>query len=256
MTEQHTSAYERIAAALEQRITSGELAPGERLPFIPDIARAEGVSEMPVRMAFRLLHRKGLIESRGRGGTRVAAPTPPLHLSADRYRRSSTAAAAEPTGATSRIERRLEHLQADTDLAELFATRTGTRLRAQHLTIHADNTPPHLTVSYLRWADIARTPLADEQTAGTGPVRAELESIGLRPAVVTERFTYGEATPGEATALNLGPGIAVVRCTRRHLTADGRVVEVGRLTYRADTLIVENSFPLDDEPPRGSDRRP
>ncbi|MFJ4880887.1 GntR family transcriptional regulator [Streptomyces sp. NPDC088745] len=63
--------YEDIARDLRERITAGELRPGEALPLMRDIAAAAGVSDITVRKAYGVLTREGLIESRGRAGTFV-----------------------------------------------------------------------------------------------------------------------------------------------------------------------------------------
>ena len=69
------SRYHRIAEALRERITSGELAPGTRLPNQRALAREFGVTLMTLRQALELLERQGLITRRHGLGTFVASPT-------------------------------------------------------------------------------------------------------------------------------------------------------------------------------------
>ncbi len=60
-----------IAAAIARLITSGELAPDDRLPTVREIALGLGVSPATVSAAWQALARAGLIVSRGRSGTFV-----------------------------------------------------------------------------------------------------------------------------------------------------------------------------------------
>ena len=74
-----------IAAALSRLITSGELAAGDRLPTVRELAQRLGISPTTVSDAWRLLADVGSIDARGRRGTFVAeAPRP---FSPRRYRR-------------------------------------------------------------------------------------------------------------------------------------------------------------------------
>src|SRR5262245_19982311 len=65
--------YRRLADAIAQRIASGELAAGDRLPPQRDIARAVGLNVTTVTRAFSSLQQRGLVEARPGRGTLVAA---------------------------------------------------------------------------------------------------------------------------------------------------------------------------------------
>ena len=60
-----------IASAISRLITTGELAPGDRLPTVRDLARDLGVSPATVSHAWQTLAGAGLITSRGRSGSFV-----------------------------------------------------------------------------------------------------------------------------------------------------------------------------------------
>lgn len=53
--------YERIAATYRERIRSGELPPGARLPTVDAIKAEFGAGVMPVRSALMVLRSEGLI---------------------------------------------------------------------------------------------------------------------------------------------------------------------------------------------------
>lgn len=66
-----------IAGAIARQINAGELAPGDRLPTVRDVAAELGVSPATVSEAWQALRRAGLITSRGRAGSFVrSAPRP------------------------------------------------------------------------------------------------------------------------------------------------------------------------------------
>lgn len=71
--------WARIEASLRERIESGELGPGQRLPAERDMARQLGVSRMTVRQALAVLAERGLVE-RGVGqGTFVSGAGKVVH---------------------------------------------------------------------------------------------------------------------------------------------------------------------------------
>jgi GntR family transcriptional regulator len=67
--------YEQIRAQLTGLITSGALPPGARLPTIRQLAGDLGLAPGTVGRAYHELEQAALVTSRGRHGTRVAAPT-------------------------------------------------------------------------------------------------------------------------------------------------------------------------------------
>ena len=74
-----------IAAAIGRLVSSGELAPGHRLPTVRELSRALGVSPTTVSEAWQTLAGVGAIDARGRQGTFIRQPTGPG--SPRRYRR-------------------------------------------------------------------------------------------------------------------------------------------------------------------------
>jgi DNA-binding transcriptional MocR family regulator len=68
-----------IAAEVGRAVRSGELAAGDRLPTVREVAADLGVSPATVSAAWSALRRAGLVEARGRAGTFVlGAPAPRL----------------------------------------------------------------------------------------------------------------------------------------------------------------------------------
>jgi len=60
--------YQRIANDIRDKISSGELRPGDRLPSISQLQKQYGVSAQPVKSALLVLQTAGLVEGhQGRG---------------------------------------------------------------------------------------------------------------------------------------------------------------------------------------------
>jgi len=69
------SATAMVTERLEALILDGSLRPGDQLPAEPELAAALGVGRSTVREAKKSLIARGLVESRGRLGTYVLAPS-------------------------------------------------------------------------------------------------------------------------------------------------------------------------------------
>jgi GntR family transcriptional regulator len=63
-----TPFYERIATEIRDRIKSGDLKPGDKLPSISELCAHYGVSTQVIRSAMLTLRAEGLVEGhQGRG---------------------------------------------------------------------------------------------------------------------------------------------------------------------------------------------
>jgi GntR family transcriptional repressor for pyruvate dehydrogenase complex len=81
------SLVDRVAEVLSDEITSGRLAPGDRLPSEVQLVEQLGVSRTVVREALSRMRNSGLVEPRQGAGVFVLQPrVKPLDLSADAER--------------------------------------------------------------------------------------------------------------------------------------------------------------------------
>ncbi|PPF54290.1 GntR family transcriptional regulator [Clavibacter michiganensis] len=68
-----TPPYEQLRAEIARRAVDGELSVGARLPTVRALAEQAGVAVNTVARAYRELEGDGVIETRGRAGSFVAA---------------------------------------------------------------------------------------------------------------------------------------------------------------------------------------
>jgi GntR family transcriptional regulator len=67
-----TPPWQQLADLLRKQITSGELAPGDRLPSIMKLSEEHKLAPVTVRKAIVQLQREGLVESQTGWGTFVS----------------------------------------------------------------------------------------------------------------------------------------------------------------------------------------
>ena len=65
--------FEQVRAQISEQARSGALPVGHRLPTVRGLAEALGLAANTVAKAYRALETDGVIETRGRNGTFVAA---------------------------------------------------------------------------------------------------------------------------------------------------------------------------------------
>lgn len=76
LTVDHSSAvppFEQVRDGLAAAVRTGELAAGDRLPTVRQLAADLGLASNTVARAYRELEEAGVVETRGRNGTFVAA---------------------------------------------------------------------------------------------------------------------------------------------------------------------------------------
>ena len=84
--------YEQVRAQIAEQARSGALPVGYRLPTVRGLAESLGLAANTVAKAYRALEADGVIETRGRNGTFVAAAGPAAE------REAAVAARPTPSG--------------------------------------------------------------------------------------------------------------------------------------------------------------
>lgn len=72
-TDAATAPYEQLRGQISEQARSGALPVGYRLPTVRGLAEQLGLAANTVAKAYRALEADGVIETRGRGGTLIAA---------------------------------------------------------------------------------------------------------------------------------------------------------------------------------------
>lgn len=101
----------------------------------------------------------------------------------------------------------------------------------------AEGQPTELAVSYLPLAVASGTAIVEVDT-GPGGIYARLEELGYQLDHFDEEVSARMPLPDERQALDLAPGVPVIRLLRSAYTTEGLVVEV------CDTVMASNRFVL------------
>ncbi len=224
----------QVYLVLRDRILSGAVAFGARLPNENELASAHGVSRVTVRRALHELARERLIERRRSAGTTVIYRPSPAPITADisgvlanlaEMGRSTTAkllsfdyvaaegAAAQALG-----------VSADQLLQRAVRVRSVDGLPFSYLITHV---PESVSVTFTR-QELAARPLLDL-----------LERAGVKVGRARQRISAGLATPDVARALDVRGGSPLIELVRVVYDQVGRGVEHLHAFYRPDRYAFE-----------------
>jgi GntR family transcriptional regulator len=222
-------AWVQIEEQLGDRIESGALAPGERLPPERDLAEALQVSRMTVRQALASLAARGMVE-RGVGrGTFVREAPPVVH---DLTRVAGFTEEVERQGlqAGARILEAKECVAPDQVASALQLEPGAPAVRLERVRLGSDR-PMTLEDS---WLPAARFPgLLDRDL--TGSLYALMrDDYDLGPVSATERLEPVAAHAYDADALEVAEGSPLMLVERVAFAADGTPVEFARDRHRGD----------------------
>jgi len=221
--------YVQIAESLLQRIESGELAPGDRLPPERVLSQMLGVNRMTLRQALRVLELQGLLERRQGRGTTVALPK--FERNAGRlfsFTRGMERQGLKPGARLLSIEQRPVDAGMARDLSVPVSSLVYvvTRLRTV-------NQVPALLERYTlpvrRFPGLERHDLA---------ARSVFEVLATEYGVAIERARQSLepvlASAYEADLLDVPTGAPLMLERRVSFDAASRPVEAGRDLYRGD----------------------
>jgi GntR family transcriptional regulator len=201
--------YHQILTALRERIESGEIGVGERLPSEADLERDYGVSRTTARRALDELRRQGVVRREPGRGTFLAGP----RLRSDLGRLYSFSEEIERRGHEpgARLIAR-EEVEADAEVAEKLGVEAGEGLLYVRRLRLADGRPVFVADSYL---PIGRFPgLRDADYAAVSLSGLFFEKTGRR-VERARQWLGAAAAPAEVAALlELEPGVPVLRLDR------------------------------------------
>ncbi|MYX07831.1 UTRA domain-containing protein [Streptomyces sp. SID8375] len=226
-----------IADDIRNKISTGRIKAGERLPSEAQLASGYEVSTATLRSALAVLHGEGLVEKIHGKGNFVRHPlrrityigggrTPRAELSAD---------------SALRVSVRTTNLQAHGQLIGLLGVSANSPLTEFLCLSHRGKSPHSLARIYVP-RDLAPTDVPDAPHCYEG-MESKLAELRPPPAEVRERVSARPPTPEEVTILRISSAMAVLAITRVAADSTGRVVEAALLVLpgdRADALFTTN----------------
>ncbi|KKW91717.1 histidine utilization repressor [Sphingobium chungbukense] len=213
--------HARIRRDIESRIMSGQWRPGHRIPYEHEWMEAYGCSRMTVNKALRSLVQSGLLESRKRAGTFVAAPR--FHRAALEI--PDIRAEVEGQGLTYRLDLLSRDRRKATEADKALLRVSSGDLLAIECRHFADDLPYALEH---RLINLAAVPEAAEVDFSTQPPGSWL--LAHVPWTEAEhRITAINADPATAQSLHVPENAACVALERWTWIGAGRDDE--RITY-------------------------
>lgn len=233
--------YVQIAEGLLDRIESGELSPGDRLPSERELSEMLGVNRMTLRRALQLLEMRGLLLRRQGDGTYVAEPK--IERQAGRlvpFTRGMQRRGYVPGARVITLEKRPVEVAVARELrlpvsAPVYFVRRLRLINQEPVMLE------RLTVPAQRFPGLERYDLSSrsiyavmEKEYGVVITRARQS---LEPVVAAEY---------EADLLGINPGAPLMLERRLGFDQDDQPVEYGKDLYRGDRFrFVTDIAPLE-----------
>jgi len=226
----------QVYMVLRDRILSGALAFGVKLPIENDLAQGYGVSRVTVRRALGELAREHLIERRPSVGTRVVyRPAPaPAPITADI---SGVLASLADMGRRTGVKLiAFDYVPATGSVAQALAVGPDQLLQRSVRVRAFDQVPFSYLTTHVP-EDVAVT--FSKQELATRPLLELLERAGVKIGHARQRISAGLATPDVARALDVRTGSPLIELVRVVCDRSGRAVEHLHALYRPDRYAFE-----------------
>ncbi|WP_431781578.1 GntR family transcriptional regulator [Streptomyces chumphonensis] len=233
-----------IADELRERIRSGSLAPGTRLPGEPALVREHGVAKETARRALTLLVNEGLATRRKGSGTYVREFQPirrvaNKRLAEERWNDGRSIWSADIGQRPMSVSGlRVYEKPAPDDVAQLLGLEKGAAVVVRDRLFTVEGEPVQAAVSYLP-ADLARGSAIAQEDTGAGGIYARLAELGYKPIRFVEEVRARMPSQDESERLHLAEGTPVVEIYRTALTAEGQAVEVNKMLLDAGAYVME-----------------
>jgi DNA-binding GntR family transcriptional regulator len=221
----------QLAQELRDRIRSGELAPGDKLPSEPELAHDRGVARSSMRAAITVLEEEGLIRRRQGSGTYV---THRPELENDLSRNFGVSAMIASTGlAPGTAEETCGLVAAPAQVAAALGLPVGAPVTTLRRVRTADGRPVVISIDWCRPEHLSPEEL---ETMGEGSVYAALSARGLAVDLGVATLTPENADAETARSLDVARGALILTIDQVDCTADGAPVLVSREHHLADAF--------------------
>lgn len=236
--------YERIAADVAAKISSGEYVPGARIPSERELMDEYHVSATPARKALQMLRESGLIDVRPASGAYVRDWQPILRDATHRLSKEhwGSGKSIQSADLGDRVvvpdSVAVSREQAGPERAALLG---DGELIVRRRRYSVEGRPVQLAVSYLP-ADIAAGTEIERKDTGPGGTYARLAELGHGPVAFRERVVSRAPSADEAKQLQLAKGVWVFEITRHASEQGGRVVEETVMVLDAASYVLQYAF--------------
>ncbi|MFF3019716.1 GntR family transcriptional regulator [Streptomyces sp. NPDC057939] len=242
-TQKEPGKVERIASEIRDRIERGTLAPGSRLPGVPQLQQEHGVAYQTARDVYGLLEDEGLVFSRRGKGTYVSLVID--KIVSDRTSRYQPGF-REAGGAVGAFEAEMRAKGFDfknvvtiakdvppkkvSDIFEMHhRAKTVKRERLMSVCLPGNTEAMEVVQVATSWFPpdvIDACPALAEKAPGVGGSKSRMAEAGFKQIRLREEIEVRSPTPEEAKALGIPAEQAVLEITHQGLTAEGRIVEI------------------------------
>jgi GntR family transcriptional regulator len=257
---------------LRESITSGQLAPGERIPTEMDLAAQYGWSRQTIRDAIRRLEQDGIITAAIPGVGRSVRTRDLITWNLTRFELGAYSddtvngvdqweSDAHADGwDTRQVVAGVEELAAPREVARYLQCRSGSKLlrRRRLRYVRKNGQPEALAAIADTWTPLD---IADMTINGVAPLR-EPESVvypggiyralGFRQVHFSDEITVRMPTPEEASLLEVQPGTPVGQHARVGIDATGRRVRVLISVFSGDALRLRYDLNVPETRPTDS----
>jgi GntR family transcriptional regulator len=232
--------YQQIADQLRNQITSGALAPEDRLPSEPDLVKLYDASRNTVRLALALLTNQGLVVTRQGLGTFVQAPARPFTALLSRVKGQPSinhASQALPVVGPSEPETvrfLVETVPASASVAEALEIAPAEAVIVRRTSQHLDGVPWLMLNSYFPMDLAGDTALAQAGKIPQGSMKM-LAELGHEQAGFVDQISSRMPDTRELTFFGLSTGVPVIVVNRTSYSSE-RPIRLTRYIYRGDRV--------------------
>ncbi|GAB2574316.1 GntR family transcriptional regulator [Microlunatus antarcticus] len=228
--------YHQLATSIEQAITSGELAPGDRLENELSLTNRLGLSRPTARQAIQELVKKGLLVRKRGVGTQVVR---------SQFRRderlsslNEDLAKAGRVPSTRLLDFTVGPLADDVrDALDATGVTEGDFVTIRRLRL-ADDVPLAILTNYLPARfEIARSDVEDGLS-----LYGHLATLGVNLKIAHQRISARLMDDEEAGLLDSTPPAACLTVERTAYDDVGQFVELGRHVYQAAHYSIQSSL--------------
>ncbi|MEW2556131.1 GntR family transcriptional regulator [Streptomyces zhihengii] len=242
MSLERTPPYLQVVAALKAKIVSGELAHGDVLPSVRELAAQYEISTATAQKVHRTLKAEGLATARQGAATTVSTRRTLHRTAADRLEAALSTGRIYADGEYAVIT--AAELAAPPEwVGDLLGTEDGGQaIRRQRVTHNSDDEPVSASTSWFagELAETVPALLVKERIIGGTP--SAIEAATGRRAVASEDATSAAAASEEqAGLLRIAPGDPVLLSRNVYVDIEGDTVEVGESIAPAGRWRVHRS---------------